>query len=136
MLDKYWRQLLMSAALFSYRLCTVLQVVKYELGRQRGALGASVFSYNDAYEALQPALRKWRAASCAKQLPALPYIVSADISRAFDAVDAGVVLDLIAPLLQSPEYLVLRYVEVRPGPPRRNGSLAQEVWLEMFCSSL
>ena len=37
------------------------QVLKYEADAQPGALGASVFGYNDAYAALQPLLRLRRA---------------------------------------------------------------------------
>jgi len=41
-----------------------------------------------------------------------PYIVSVDVSRAFDNIDASMLLGIIEPLLHSPEYLVIKYSEV------------------------
>ena len=41
-----------------------------------------------------------------------PYIVSVDVSRAFDNIDAGMLLGIIEPLLRSPEYLIIKYSEV------------------------
>jgi len=43
-----------------------------------------------------------------------PYIVSVDVSRAFDNIDAGMLLGIIEPLLRSPEYLIIKYSEVCP----------------------
>ncbi len=43
-----------------------------------------------------------------------PYIVSVDVSRAFDNIDAGMLLGIIEPLLRSPEYLIIKYSEVWP----------------------
>ncbi len=43
---------------------------------------------------------------------AVPYIVSVDVSRAFDNVDADLLLGIVEPLLRSPEYLILKYTEV------------------------
>ncbi len=45
---------------------------------------------------------------------AAPYIVSVDVSRAFDNIDAGMLLGIIEPLLRSPEYLIIKYSEVCP----------------------
>lgn len=42
----------------------------------------------------------------------VPYIVSVDISRAFDNIDADKLLGIIEPLLRSPEYLIVKYAEV------------------------
>ena len=42
----------------------------------------------------------------------MPYIVSVDISRAFDNIDADKLLGIIEPLLRSPEYLIVKYAEV------------------------
>ena len=42
----------------------------------------------------------------------VPYIVSVDVSRAFDNVDAEVLLGIIEPLLRCPEYLIIKYTEV------------------------
>ena len=43
---------------------------------------------------------------------AVPYIVSVDVSRAFDNVDADLLLGIVEPLLRSPEYLIIKYTEV------------------------
>jgi hypothetical protein len=59
------------------------QALKAEAARQRCSASASVFGYDDALRALHPFLRRWRAARAAH--PDLrAYIVSADISKAFD----------------------------------------------------
>ena len=42
----------------------------------------------------------------------VPYIVSVDVSRAFDNIDASMLLGIIEPLLRSPEYLIIKYSEV------------------------
>lgn len=43
---------------------------------------------------------------------AVPYIVSVDVSRAFDNVDASLLLSIVEPLMRSPEYLIIKYTEV------------------------
>lgn len=43
----------------------------------------------------------------------VPYIVSVDVSRAFDNVDAEVLLGIVEPLLCCPEYLIVKYTEVK-----------------------
>ncbi|KAL3137379.1 hypothetical protein ABBQ32_006906 [Trebouxia sp. C0010 RCD-2024] len=43
-----------------------------------------------------------------------PYIVSVDVSRAFDNVDVDLLLGIVEPLLRSPEYLILKYTELAP----------------------
>lgn len=42
-----------------------------------------------------------------------PYIVSVDVTRAFDHIDIAALLALVEPLLRHEEYLVLKYTEVR-----------------------
>ena len=42
----------------------------------------------------------------------VPYIVSFDVSRAFDNVDVAQLLLLVEPLLQQPQYLMVKYTEV------------------------
>ena len=42
----------------------------------------------------------------------VPYIVSVDVSRAFDNVDANLLLSIAEPLMRSPEYLIIKYTEV------------------------
>ncbi|KAH7621700.1 putative Telomerase reverse transcriptase [Nannochloris sp. 'desiccata'] len=44
----------------------------------------------------------------------MPYIVSVDVSRAFDHVDVATLLDLVTQLLQSEKYLVVKYSEIVP----------------------
>ena len=44
--------------------------------------------------------------------PPAPYIVSFDVSRAFDSVNLSRLLDLVEPLLRQREYLLVKYVEV------------------------
>jgi telomerase reverse transcriptase len=110
----------------------VYQVLKMEAKRHQGTLGSSVFGYNDIYCKLQPFLRRWKAAAApanappspetgtlggapSLQTPAIqPYIVSVDVSRAFDHVDIPTLLALVEPLLRCDHYLVLRYQEVVP----------------------
>ena len=42
----------------------------------------------------------------------MPYIVSIDVSRAFDNIDAEKLLRVVEPLFKSQEYLVVKYAEV------------------------
>ena len=106
------------------------QVLKYETERQPGKLGASVAGYNDAYARLAPLLRRWRALAAETGAPGAAaksgnrrhagggppmYLVSADVSRAFDNVDIEKLLAIAEPLLRSAEYTLVKHVEVR-GP--------------------
>ncbi len=45
-------------------------------------------------------------------MPTTPYIVCVDVSKAFDNVDVRKLLDIVEPLLLSPEYLIVKYAEV------------------------
>jgi len=119
----------------------VHQILKLEASRQPAAFGASVFGYNDTYCKLQPYIRTWKAAAAAAaggrnnqqqktpslgghpspakpslptSSPLIPYIVSVDVSRAFDHVDVTTLLDLVTQLLQSEKYLVVKYSEIVP----------------------
>jgi hypothetical protein len=108
--------------------CTPMapQVLKFEAAAQPGALGGSVFGHNDAYCRLQPFIRKWRAAAAAaagaagpsgrpaQPAPAcsiMPWVVSVEVTRAFDHVDIGLLLGLVEPLLRHQAYLVVKYNE-------------------------
>ena len=42
----------------------------------------------------------------------MPYIVSIDVSRAFDNIDAEKLLRVVEPLFKSQEYLIVKYAEV------------------------
>lgn len=68
---------------------------------------ASVFGYDDILRRLWPFLQRFRAArACDPSLRA--FLVSADVSRAFDSVDIGRLLELALPLLREPGYTVVR----------------------------
>ncbi|GAB4814869.1 hypothetical protein N2152v2_001915 [Parachlorella kessleri] len=57
------------------------------------------------------------ATAAAHQQPACglrPYLVSVDVTRAFDHVDIGLLLGLVEPLLRHQEYLIVKYTEVVP----------------------
>lgn len=92
-----------------------LQVLKFETERQPGSLGSSVLGYNDAFAKLHPVLRQWRAKRAASPGGAVPvpYLVSADVSRAFDNVDANKLIDIVEPMLRSQEYLIVKHIEVQ-----------------------
>jgi hypothetical protein len=61
-----------------------LQALKAEVAARPGLLQASVFGYDDILKQLHPFLRSWRAAAAVD--PGLqPYLVCADVSRAFDS---------------------------------------------------
>jgi hypothetical protein len=98
-------------------------VLKFEAERQPGRLGSSVLGYNDAFAKLHPVLRQWRAkrAGCGRTAP-VPYIVSADVSRAFDHVNADKLIDIVEPMLRSQEYLIIKHVEVR-------NALLSQIWV-------
>ena len=93
-----------------------VQVLKYEVGRQPEALGSTVFGYNDAYAKLRPFLQRWRAACATQQAPSQtpqqPHVLSVDVTCAFDSIDTELMLAIVAPILQSHEYLIFRYTEV------------------------
>jgi hypothetical protein len=59
------------------------QALRSEVSRRPELLGASVFSLDDILRVLYPFLRRFRAAQ-AEDPDLVPYIVSADVQRAFD----------------------------------------------------
>jgi hypothetical protein len=75
-------------------------------------LGGSVFGYNNMYARLQPFLRQWRGAISAGGILPRPYIIAADMARAFDCVDSARLLGNLEQLLRAPEYTLVNYVEV------------------------
>ncbi|KAK9847399.1 hypothetical protein WJX84_002852 [Apatococcus fuscideae] len=95
------------------------QVLKYEVARQPEALGSTVFGYNDAYARLKPFLQRWRSSAAAHHSLSppseqRPYLLSVDVTRAFDSIDTELMLAVVAPVLQCHEYLIFRYLEVLP----------------------
>lgn len=93
-------------------------MLKYEVARQPDALGSTVFGYNDAYARLRPFLQRWQSSAAGQQglgpsNQQRPHLLSVDITRAFDSIDTELMLAIVAPVLQSHEYLIFRYLEVR-----------------------
>ena len=93
----------------------MLQVLKYETQHNKAALGCSVFGYNDAYARLRPLLQRFqelrRSARNPTDAPQL-FLVSADVSQAYDSIDVVKLMDIIEPLLKSPQYLIMKHAEV------------------------
>lgn len=89
-----------------------MQALKYELRRQPGLLGSSVFGYDDIYRTYQPFTQDW--AQAAAHSPLELYIVTVDVSRAFDNVCVDRLLNIVAPVLQSRLYLMVKYAQVSP----------------------
>lgn len=73
-------------------------------------LGSSVFGYDDIYRAYQPFVQGWRQQS--GSTPIDPFIVTVDVSKAFDAVNIDRLLQITLPFLQSSQYLMVKYAEV------------------------
>ncbi|GAX76318.1 hypothetical protein CEUSTIGMA_g3764.t1 [Chlamydomonas eustigma] len=102
---------------------TVLQgpyhALKSEVSRQPPLLEASVFGYDDVYLKLRPFVAKWRSIKRERADSRL-YIVSVDISRAFDSIDIQRLLSIVEPAIKSPSYSMIKYCEVTPalGPTR------------------
>ncbi|BDA46320.1 probable telomerase reverse transcriptase [Coccomyxa sp. Obi] len=109
------RRIHMSFRPVNFHLQSLHKVLKFETERQPGSLGSSVLGYNDAFAKLHPVLRQWRAKRAASPGAApMPYLVSADVSRAFDNVDADKLINIVEPMLRSQEYLIVKHMEVMP----------------------
>jgi len=65
------------------------------VSRRPGLLGASVFSLDDILRVLHPFLRRFRAAQAADP-DITPFIISADVQKAFDSGEHTPVLALRA----------------------------------------
>lgn len=89
-----------------------MQVLKFEVRRQPELLGMSVFGYNEVYRVYQPFVKRWRACRSGGGGQAQPYLVTVDIKRAFDAVDIKKLVALAQPILQSSQYLMVKFSEV------------------------
>ena len=57
--------------------------------------------------------QRWYTLRVLAGAPPAPFLVSFDVSRAFDCVDVTCLLDLVEPLLRQRDYLLVKYVEVR-----------------------
>lgn len=112
-----------------------LKALKSEVSERPALLEAAVFGYDDIYKQYAPFVKQWRAARTAAAAstaaaaaaaggapagsfqappPLQPYVVSVDVSRAFDSVNIPRLLQLVEPLFRRPEYLMVRYSEVTP----------------------
>ena len=95
---------------------TWAQVIRFETQRDKQSLGCSVFGYSDAYAKLAPVLRRYQEQrrSCRGDLAQLPqlFLVSADVSQAYDSIHVDKLLNITEPLLKSPHYLILKHAEV------------------------
>ena len=60
----------------------------------------------------EPPMLSRDVVACQQEGHGKPYIVSIDVSRAFDNIDAQKLLSVVEPLLQSQEYLIVKYAEV------------------------
>lgn len=93
----------------------MLQVLKYETQHNKAALGCSVFGYNDAYARLRPLLQRFQelrqSARNPTDAPQL-FLVSADVSQAYDSINVAKLMDITEPLLKSPQYLIMKHAEV------------------------
>lgn len=91
-----------------------MKVLRYEVQRQqRHVLGSSALDYNDIYSKLQPFLRQWKA-SCQQGRELHPYIVSCDLSSAFNQVQISCIMKVVKALLKNSEYVIPRYAAVVP----------------------
>lgn len=70
--------------------------------------------YNQIYLSLKPFILNWRAAAAQQEGSAAPqpFIITADVARAFDCINACQLMPLLDRLLQSPQYTLIKYVEV------------------------
>ena len=91
-------------------------MIRFETQRDKQSLGSSVFGYNDAYAKLAHVLRKFqeRRRSCRGDIVQPPqlFLVSADVSQAYDSINVDKLLSIIEALLKSPHYLILKHAEV------------------------
>ncbi len=87
-----------------------MQALKAELQSQPALLGSSVFGYDDIYRTYQPFVQQWRRSDATGRRE--PYVVTVDVSKAFDAVLVEKLLQIAMPILQSSQYLMVKYSEV------------------------
>ena len=89
------------------------QALKYELQQQPALLGSSVFGYDDIYRAYHPFVQQWRqAAQPDGSTPLEPFLVTVDVSKAFDGININRLLQIARPVLRNLEYLMVKYAEV------------------------
>ena len=89
------------------------QALKYELQQQPALLGSSVFGYDDIYRAYHPFVQQWRqAAPLDGCTPLEPFLVTVDVSKAFDGININRLLLIARPVLRNLEYLMVKYAEV------------------------
>ena len=84
-------------------------------------------------------LHTWRQSarkSCAPGdvLAPKPYIVSAEVARAFECMDTQVVLKLVDAMLRAPCYMIVKYSEV--GNSRNLMSVSLQALLLLKCTEV
>lgn len=97
-----------------------LQALKFEVQQDPRLLGSTVLGYDDVYMAYQPFAQAWRQQlSCDA---AQPYILTVDITKAFNAIQIERLLKLAIAVLQHSDYLMVKYASVSalPTPPKQS----------------
>lgn len=81
-------------------------VIQHEIRAVPGILGASCFSDKDIYEKLGAFLRDHKARGSDQKL----YMVSCDVQKAFDSIDAERILAMVGGLLRKEEYDLHKFI--------------------------
>ena len=105
-------------------------VVKFECQRRSGLLGASVFSYGEVHERLQPVLRRWKAALRAGG-GARPFVFTCDVEKAFDNISLEKLWPLVCGAIADEEYTLHRYAQVTT---ESKGNLPVKLQYKNVCS--
>lgn len=90
-----------------------MQALRMEIQRQPSLLGNTVVSNDDVYRAFHPFIQQWRRGRRGLEGgPLEPYILTMDVSRAFDTINIGLLHQIIEPILREPRYHFIKYFEV------------------------
>ena len=77
-------------------------------------MGSTVLGYDEIYKAYHPFVNSWKQQLVSGS--AQPYILTVDITKAFNAIRIDKLLKLAADVLQSSDYLMIKYASVIPSP--------------------
>lgn len=94
------------------------QVLLLETQQHSDCLGNTVFGNNDIFRAYKPFVQQWRSAAGKDGAVAPAYILTVDVSKAFDTVNTDLLLDMAKPLLRSHTYTIAKWREVSNGTCR------------------
>ena len=83
-------------------------IIRAEMKSIPGLLGASCFSYYDIYQKLCTFLHEYKTRSASQKL----YVVSCDVHKAYDTVDAQHLLKMVNGLLRREDYDLRKYARV------------------------